>query len=414
VIFTILITSWRTKFRREMNRLDNQASARVVDSLMNFETVQYFNAKDHEVNRYDESLRGYQKEALRAQQSLSFLNFGQAVIFSCGLTGVMWLTAEQIVAGTATIGDMVLVNGLLFQLSVPLFFIGGIYREIRQALIDMENMFQLRDTKPTITDKANAIVYDPETMSTSIELENVHFAYPTDANKRPILNGTSLNIHQGKTVAFVGTSGCGKSTILRLIYRFYDPDVGCVKIGGHDARDLSIDSLQKAIAVVPQDTILFHDTIRYNIQYGDLNASWEEVENAAKKAQIHDAIMSFADGYDTLVGERGLKLSGGEKQRVSIARAILKNAPILLCDEPTSSLDSNTESSIMDNLKHVGKDRTTIIIAHRLSTIQDCDEIIVMHKGHVVERGTHSALVRRGGRYTELLRMQEGSLSAAD
>jgi ATP-binding cassette subfamily B (MDR/TAP) protein 7 len=405
--FTLGVTSWRTKFRREMNRLENQASGRVVDSLLNYETVQYFNNAQYEGERYESSLKGYQKAALESQTSLSLLNFGQAAIFSAGLTSVMWLTSQQIVEGAATVGDLVLVNGLLFQLSVPLFFIGSVYREVRQSLVDMEAMFQLRDTIPAIVDKPNALSYDPSTMGTSIALHNVHFAYPTAANQRPILNGTTLDIAQGKTVAFVGSSGCGKSTILRLLYRFYHPDQGLISVGGHDIQDMTKYSLQRAIAVVPQDTVLFHESIAYNIQYGDLSASWDEVIEAAKKAKIHDTIMSFPDGYETVVGERGLKLSGGEKQRVAIARAILKNAPILLCDEPTSSLDSETETDIMSNLKDVGKGRTTLIIAHRLSTIQDCDEIIVMNRGMVVERGTHDELIAMGGRYTELIKMQE-------
>lgn len=438
--FTIAMTQWRTKFRRDMVRLENQASGQVVDSLMNYETVRYFNNQQHEGERYEKSLRGYQLAALDAQSSLSWLNFGQAVIFSTGLTAVMGLTAQQVLSGTATPGDLVLVNGLLFQLSVPLFFIGGVYREVRQALIDMEAMFQLRDTKPNIVDPTEAITYDASTMGTEMQLENVHFAYPTAANKRPILQGSNLTIPHGKTVvrifdslgapnqasslvcsssnltrrlivlsiqAFVGASGCGKSTVLRLLYRFYDPDKGRLTIGGQDLRDLDQQSLQKSMAVVPQDTVLFHESIGYNIQYGNLDAPWEEVVDAAKKAHIHDTIMSFPDGYDTIVGERGLKLSGGEKQRVAIARAMLKDSPILLCDEPTSSLDSQTETEIMNNLKSIGKDRTTIIIAHRLSTIQDCDEIVVWSMGQVVEKGTHEELVRLGGRYTELLRMQE-------
>lgn len=408
--FTIGVSQWRTKFRREMNRLENQASGRVVDSLLNYETVQYFNNSDHEVERYEKSLRGYQEAALQSQQSLTLLNVGQAAIFSAGLTGVMWLTADQVMAGTATVGDLVLVNGLLFQLSVPLFFIGSVYREVRQSLIDMEAMFQLHDTRPAIADIPGAIDYDPDTMGTSVTLNNVHFGYPSAATKRPILMGTSLEIPQGKTVAIVGSSGCGKSTILRLLYRFYEPEQGSVSIGGHDVNELSIESLRQNISMVPQDTVLFHESIGYNIQYGDLNASWDEVVEAAKKAKIHDSIMSFPDGYDTIVGERGLKLSGGEKQRVAIARAMLKNSPILLCDEPTSSLDSKTETDIMNNLKDLGKNRTTVIIAHRLSTIQDCDEIVVMHQGQVVERGTHNELLRLRGRYTELLKMQKTML----
>jgi ABC-type multidrug transport system fused ATPase/permease subunit len=292
----------------------------------------------------------------------------------------------------------------------------------------MEQMFQLRDTKPQIQDKPTAIPYDPHRMGTTIRFEKVHFAYPSAASSttsasststpaatttalalkpRGILHGTTLEIPAGKTVAIVGSSGCGKSTILRLLYRFYNPDQGRITLGGIDVTDLTKESVQKAIAVVPQDVVLFHETIKYNIQYGNLNATWDQVVEAARKAKIHDAILQFPEGYDTIVGERGLKLSGGEKQRVSIARAILKDAPILLCDEPTSSLDSETESDIMNNLKEVGKTRTTLIIAHRLSTVQDCDEIIVMDQGHVVERGTHESLLALGGRYTELQKMQQ-------
>lgn len=271
----------------------------------------------------------------------------------------------------------------------------------------MEQMFQLMDTKPNVTNKPNAIQYDPNTMGTSIMFNNVQFAYPTAANPRQILTGTSFTIDQGKTIAIVGSSGCGKSTILRLLYRFYDPSSGSVTIGGVPIQDLDIESIRRSIAVVPQDTVLFNETIGYNIQYGNLQSSWDDVIDAAKQAKIHDTILSFPEGYDTKVGERGLKLSGGEKQRVAIARAILKRSPILLCDEPTSSLDSETELDIMNNLKSIGVDRTAIIIAHRLSTIQDCDAIIVMHQGKVVEFGTHEQLLRLGGRYTELLKMQE-------
>jgi len=408
--YTFGITQWRTQFRRDMNRLENEASGRVVDSLINYETVQYFNNAEHEGRRYEESLRGYQKAALQAQESLSLLNFGQAAIFSVGLTSIMYLTAQNVIDGTATVGDLVLVNGLLFQLSVPLNFIGSVYREVRQALIDMEAMFTLLDTKPSIEEKDDAHTYDADKMGTEVVFKDIAFAYPTyvsEAEKRPILKGMTLTVPEGKTVALVGSSGCGKSTLIRLLYRFYAPESGSITIGGQNIDSLTTESMRSAMAVVPQDTVLFHDTIGYNIQYGDLTASWGDVLNAAKKARIHDTIMNFPDGYDTVVGERGLKLSGGEKQRVAIARAILKKAPILLCDEPTSSLDSHTELDIMNNLKEIGKTTTTMIIAHRLSTIQDCDEIIVLHEGSVAERGTHQELLELGGRYTDLLTMQQ-------
>ena len=304
--YTVGITQWRTQFRRDMNRLENQASGRVVDSLVNYETVQYFNNLPHEVERYEQSLKGYQKAALQAQQSLSLLNFGQSAIFSVGLTGIMYLTAQQILDGTATVGDLVLVNGLLFQLSVPLNFIGTIYREVRQSLLDMEQMFELLDTKSSIYNDPTKIHYDPYSMTTDISFKNVDFAYPGKTD-RPILQGLSFDIPHGKTVAFVGMSGSGKSTILRLLYRFYDPtnSMSHVSIGGHDVRDMCLESFREKIAVVPQDTVLFHESIGYNIHYGDLNASWDDVVEAAKQAKIHDTIMSFSDGYDTVVGERG-------------------------------------------------------------------------------------------------------------
>jgi ATP-binding cassette subfamily B (MDR/TAP) protein 7 len=432
--YTVGITTWRTQFRRNMNQLENKASNQVMDSLLNYETVKYFNNESYESMKYTESLKGYQKAAIQAQSSLSLLNFGQNFIFSCGLMGIMYMTSEQIMAGTATVGDLVLVNGLLFQLSIPLNFIGSVYREVKQAFIDMEQLFILKDRQPKLLENPMAVEYSPDvdgtrfnvdghidgTSSTAhsvggtnMTFENLEFAYPLPESQqqsqqmRPILRGLTFDVKEGQTVALVGSSGCGKSTILRLLYRFYNPDKGTIKVGGTDMRDLTTDSLRSQIAVVPQDTILFNDTIKHNISYGDLNASDDEVIDAAKKAHIHETIMTFPDGYDTVVGERGLKLSGGEKQRVSIARAILKKAPILLCDEPTSSLDSHTELDIMNNLKEIGKNNTTIIIAHRLSTIQDCDEIIVLDEGRVVERGTHNELLGKGGRYNDLLRMQQ-------
>ena len=402
-----------------MNRLENQASGKVSDSLLNYETVKYFNNETHEGRVYETTLGNYQQAALQAQSSLSLLNFGQNVIFTMGLTTIMYLTAKDVMMGNATVGDLVLVNGLLFQLSVPLNFIGGVYREVRQAFVDMEAMFNLRDTKPAIEDGVGAVEYDPRRDGTEIEFENLEFSYDVAprlnnefseeeimAVSRPILQKTTFTIPQGKTIAIVGSSGCGKSTLLRMLYRFYTPDNGTIRIGGKNINEYTTDSIRKSIAVVPQDTVLFNDTIGYNIQYGNLNASWEEVVEAAQKAHLHEIIDKLPNGYDTIVGERGLKLSGGEKQRVSLARAILKNAPILLCDEPTSSLDSHTEMEIMNNLKEVGKGTTCVIIAHRLSTIQDCDEIVVLDEGKVAERGSHDELVKRGGRYSDLLNFQ--------
>jgi len=403
--FTIGITTWRTEFRRSMNKLENEASGKVIDSLLNYETVKYFNNELHEGERYEKSLAGYQEAALKTQSSLSLLNFGQNAIFSVGLTAIMCLTTNQILMGTASVGDLVLVNGLLFQLSMPLNFIGSVYRTVQQSLIDMEHMLALQQTQPSLLDSSTSQKYEPQEYGTAISVRDLHFAYPA-AHQRPILNGLTLDIEEGQTVAIVGASGCGKSSLLRLLYRFYQPHEGSITIGGREAQNFTTDSIRAAIAVVPQDTVLFNETIGYNIHYGNLDASWDQVIEAARQARLHDSIMKFGDQYDTIVGERGLKLSGGEKQRVAIARAILKGAPILLCDEPTSSLDSSTEQEIMSNLKEIGKNNTTIIVAHRLSTIQDCDKIFVLHEGRVAESGPHEALVAKNGIYTKLLQMQ--------
>jgi ATP-binding cassette, subfamily B (MDR/TAP), member 7 len=397
--FTVVVTQWRDEIRRHMNQAENEAAGKVIDSLMNYETVKYFNNEAHEGARYDDSLKAYQQAALKTQTSLSLLNAGQNGIFSIGLTAIMYMASQGISAGELTVGDLVLVNGLLFQLSIPLNFIGMLYREVRQSVTDMEAMFKLGTVQSMIT-------YNPEPLRLtgrepkSIEFRDVQFAYRPDY---PILRGASFKVEAGKTVAIVGTSGSGKSTVLRLLYRFYDPQSGTILIDGKDVRDIDPHDLRRAIATVPQDTVLFNDTIFYNINYGRLDATKDEVLEAARVSQIHDSIQKFPKGYETRVGERGLKLSGGEKQRVAIARAMLKDAPILLFDEATSALDSETESEIVREFEAMGANRTAIMIAHRLSTVQDADEILVFDKGIVVERGTHVELLRnKGGKYSEM------------
>lgn len=404
--FTVAVTQWRDQIRRDMNRMENEAAGKVIDSLMNYETVKYFNNEEHEANRYDASLEGYQQAALKTQTSLSLLNAGQNAIFSVGLTAIMYMASQGIAAGELTVGDLVLVNGLLFQLSIPLNFIGSLYREVRQAVTDMEAMFALGSVQPTIAQPADALALAGKEPK-SIEFRNVSFAYRPDF---PILQGASFTVAAGKTVALVGTSGSGKSTVLRLLYRFYDPQSGTVLIDGKDVRAIGLDELRRSIAIVPQDTVLFNDTIFYNINYGRLDASRAQVLDAARISQIHRSIESFPDGYDTVVGERGLKLSGGEKQRVSIARAMLKDAPIVLFDEATSALDSETEAEIVREFHEVGADKTALIIAHRLSTIQDADEIVVFDHGQVIQQGTHVELLRqRGGKYAEMWARQHQS-----
>ena len=406
--FTFAVTEWRVKLRREMNDQDTEANQRAIDSLLNFETVKYFNAERREAERYDVSMKAYAQAALKTAYSLAFLNFGQSFLITCGLIGVMVLAAIGVQNGQLTVGDFVMVNAYMIQITVPLNFLGTVYREIRQSLVDMGQMFQLLDQPAEVTDKPGA---GPLQISGGeVTLDNVHFGYDPD---REILKGVSLTVPAGQTVAIVGATGSGKSTIGRLLFRFYDVTEGALRIDGQDVRDVAQDSLHAAIGVVPQDTVLFNDTIRYNIAYGREGATRDEVEEAAKAAQIHDFIISLPDGYDTTVGERGLKLSGGEKQRVGIARTLLKNPPILLLDEATSALDTETEQDIKDALARAGEGRTVITIAHRLSTIAEADQIVVLEKGEIIEQGSHDDLLRREGRYAQLWSRQQSDSQAA-
>ncbi|XP_010433193.1 PREDICTED: ABC transporter B family member 23, mitochondrial-like [Camelina sativa] len=404
IVFTLVVTQRRTKFRKAMNKADNDASSRAIDSLINYETVKYFNNEVYEATKYDELLGRYEDAALRTQKSLAFLDFGQSFIFSTALSTSMVLCSQGIMNGQMTVGDLVMVNGLLFQLSVPLYFLGGVYRETVQSLVDMKSMFQLLEERSDIGDKDTDTKLPSLVLKGgSISFENVHFSYLPE---RKILDGISFEVPAGKSVAIVGSSGSGKSTILRMIFRFFDTDSGNVKIDGQDIKKVRLESLRSSIGVVPQDTVLFNCTIYHNIHYGNLSATEEEVYDAARRAAIHDTIMRFPDKYSTTVGERGLMLSGGEKQRVALARAFLKSPAILLCDEATSALDSNTEAEIIKTLRSLASNRTCVFIAHRLTTAMQCDEIIVIEKGKVVEKGTHEALLVKSGRYTELWRQQ--------
>ncbi len=407
VAFTFRVTEWRVALRREMMAQDTEANQKAIDSLLNYETVKYFNADAREAARYDAAMAGYERAAVRTGTSLAFLNAGQTVLITLGLVAVMVMAARGVAAGQLTVGDFVMVNAYMIQITLPLGFLGTVYREIRQALVDMGEMFGLLGQPAEILDRPGA----PALAVTAGEvvLDDVHFAYEPD---RPILRGISLRVGPGETVALVGPSGSGKSTIARLLFRFYDVTGGAIRIDGQDIRAVTQASLREAIGVVPQDTVLFNDTILYNIAYGRPGATRAEIEEAARAAHIHDFIAALPQGYDTRVGERGMKLSGGEKQRVGIARTLLKNPPILVLDEATSALDTQTERAIQEELAEMGRGRSVITIAHRLSTIVDADRIVVLEDGRAVEEGRHDDLVRRGGRYAAMWQRQTADESA--
>jgi len=405
ISYTVVVTEWRTKFRREANLLDSAAHTKAVDSLLNYETVKYFNNEDFEARRYDESLEGLRRARLKSQSTLSMLNAGQQAIIATTLVAMLWRATQGVAAGNMTLGDLVMVNAFMIQLYIPLNFFGVIYREIKQNLTDLDKMFTLMDREREVADAPGAApLLLSSAGSPAVRFEDVHFAYESD---RPILRGVSFEIPAGKTVAVVGPSGAGKSTLARLLFRFYDIQQGRITIAGQEMRSVTQSSVREALGIVPQDTVLFNDTVAYNIAYGRPGATQQEVEQAARAAHIHDFIASTPKGYDTMVGERGLKLSGGEKQRVAIARTLLKNPPILVFDEATSALDSANERAIQAELRGVARGKTTLVIAHRLSTVVDAHEILVMDAGRIVERGSHSALLAAGGRYAHMWALQQ-------
>jgi len=402
IYFTVIFTEWRLKFRRRMNEKDSEANTKAIDSLLNFETVKYFGNEEHESSRYDKAIAGYEKAAVKSQTTLAFLNVGQGFIIAGGLVAVMLISVNGVANGSMSVGDFVAAHAFLMLLVQPLNFLGFVYREIKQSLVDMEKMFELIEVGREIDDSPGA--RDLPEGDGHVCFENVSFGYD---DNRTILHDISFDVKPGQKVAIVGPSGAGKSTISRILFRFYDVNNGAVKIDGQDIRDLKQKSVRAAIGIVPQDTVLFNDTIAYNIGYGRPTATREEVEEAARMASVEQFIQNLPDGFDTMVGERGLKLSGGEKQRVAIARTILKKPRILLFDEATSALDTRTERDIQESLKEVSKGRTTLVIAHRLSTVVDADEIIVLDRGRIVEKGTHHQLLENKGQYAEMWARQQ-------
>ncbi|MEG0920921.1 MAG: ABC transporter ATP-binding protein/permease [Comamonas sp.] len=403
ITFTVTVTQWRTQYRREANLIDSSAHSKAIDSLLNYETVKYFNNERFEAARYDEDLEKLRRARLKSQSSLSLLNSGQQLIIAVALVAMLWRATQGVVDGKLTLGDLVMINAFMIQLYIPLNFLGTLYREIKQSLTDLDRMFTLMDKEREVADAPDAqplaLYGEPE-----VRFDDVHFSYHPN---RPILQGLSFAVPAGKTVAVVGPSGAGKSTLARLLFRFYDVQAGTIRIAGQDIRQVTQDSLRRAIGIVPQDTVLFNDTVEYNIAYGRPGATHEEVVQAAQAARIHSMIAASPDGYATPVGERGLKLSGGEKQRVAIARTLLKNPPILIFDEATSALDSANERAIQQELQNAAKGKTTLVIAHRLSTVVDAHEILVMDAGRIVERGRHADLLALGGRYAGMWALQQ-------
>ena len=405
IVFTISVTEWRTQYRRQANEFDSAAHTKAVDSLLNYETVKYFNNEAFEAARYDKSLEALRRARLKAQTSLSLLNTGQQLIIAVALVGMLWRATQGVVDGRMTLGDLVMINAFMIQLYIPLNFLGVLYREIKQSLTDLDRMFTLLEKEREVADAPNAPALQLNG-SPTVRFESVVFAYEST---RPILHGISFEIPAGKTVAVVGPSGSGKSTLARLLFRFYDVGSGAITIDGQDIRQVTQGSVRRAMGIVPQDTVLFNDTVRYNIAYGRTDATESEVEQAAKAAHIHDFISATPKGYDTMVGERGLKLSGGEKQRVAIARTLLKNPPIVIFDEATSALDSANERAIQAELQSAAQNKTTLVIAHRLSTVVDAHEILVMDAGRIVERGNHAVLLAMNGRYAQMWALQQKS-----